>query len=152
VRGESATPLPAHGLPLGIELEIDCAETDVELRSGDLVFTYTDGLMEARREGEMYGPERLTEFVRRIGPLLTPQELVAKVHREVAGWAGGLTDDAVAPARLSQSPVPSPQSPGLFSKGISTSHPRCNFRPLGWSRARLRPTRTPTRTWSPDSG
>ena len=87
VRGDSATPLPAHGLPLGIELEIDCAETDVELRSGDLVFTYTDGLMEARREGEMYGPERLTEFVRRMGPLLTPQELVAKVHREVAGWA-----------------------------------------------------------------
>jgi GAF domain-containing protein len=96
VRGDSATPLPAHGLPLGIELEIDCAETDVELRSGDLVFTYTDGLMEARREGEMYGPERLTEFVRKIGPLLSPQELVAKVHREVAGWAGGLSDDAVA--------------------------------------------------------
>jgi GAF domain-containing protein len=96
VSGDSATPLPAHGLPLGIDGEIDCVESSVELSPGDLVFAYTDGLMEARREGETYGAERITEFVRKMAPLLSPQELVGKVHREVAGWAGGLTDDAVA--------------------------------------------------------
>jgi sigma-B regulation protein RsbU (phosphoserine phosphatase) len=96
VRGDSATPLPGHGLPLGIDAEIDCTESSVELRQGDLVFAYTDGLMEARREGETYGAERITAFVRKMAPLLSPQELVGRVHREVAGWAGGLSDDAVA--------------------------------------------------------
>jgi GAF domain-containing protein len=96
VRGDSTTPLPTHGLPLGIDAELVCVESSVELHRGDLVFGYTDGLMEARREGETYGPERITDFVRKMAPLLSPQELVGRVHREVAGWAGGLSDDAVA--------------------------------------------------------
>jgi serine phosphatase RsbU (regulator of sigma subunit) len=96
VRDDSATPLPVHGLPLGIDAEIECVESSVELRRGDLVFGYTDGLMEARREGETYGAERITEFVGKMGPLLSPEELVGRVHREVHGWAGGLSDDAVA--------------------------------------------------------
>ena len=88
--------LASHGLPLGIEAELGCGETSLELNAGDLVFAYTDGLMEARRDGELYGTDRLTEFVRRMATVQSPDQLVRAVHREVGGWAGGLTDDAVA--------------------------------------------------------
>src|SRR3954454_23728754 len=96
VRDNSATPLERHGLPLCIDADIDGVEPSVELRRGHLVFAYTDGLMEARRDGETYGAERITEFVRKTAPRLSPQDLVSRVHREVAGWASGLSDDAVA--------------------------------------------------------
>ena len=95
VRSDSATALSATGVPLGIDEEIG-REEEAELRDGDLIFAFTDGLMEARRDGEIYGLERITEFVRRVAPVVSPEELVERVHREVAGWSGGLSDDAVA--------------------------------------------------------
>ena len=46
--------------------------------------------------GESYGSERLADLVARLARSLAPQELVRAVHDEVAGWADGLADDAVA--------------------------------------------------------
>ena len=96
VRSDSTSALKALDLPLGIDAGVTYEGAEVELRDGDLVFAYTDGLMEARREGQTFGLDRLTDFVTRIGPALSPKELVRAVHREVAGWAGGITDDAAA--------------------------------------------------------
>lgn len=98
VRAGSARPLGATGVPLGIDAELEGGEHAVELREGDLVFAYTDGLMEARRAGEIFGLDRLIELVRRLEAALSPKELVRAVHSEVAGWADGLGDDAVAMA------------------------------------------------------
>jgi GAF domain-containing protein len=98
VGADSATSLPALDLPLGIDREVNYRGAELELREGDLVFACTDGLMEARRDGETFGLERLTDFVSGMAPALSPQELVRAVHREVSGWAGGLTDDAAAMA------------------------------------------------------
>jgi serine phosphatase RsbU (regulator of sigma subunit) len=73
-----------------------CSESQLRLESGDLVFAHTDGLIEARREGEMYGQERLAQLVSSWAPTLPAQELVRAVHEDVAGWADGISDDAVA--------------------------------------------------------
>ena len=60
------------------------------------MFAHTDGLIEARRAGEMYGAERLARFVAGAAGSQSPKELVRAVHEEVTGWADGISDDAVA--------------------------------------------------------
>src|SRR5215211_1325320 len=96
VSGGEHRPLEGHGLPLGIDESPGYGETELELAGGDLVFAYTDGLIEARRRGEVYGPERLARLVSGWAGALRAEELVSAVHDEIAGWAGGLADDAVA--------------------------------------------------------
>ena len=94
-RGE-VVPLASHGLPLGVEEAVDYQEVSLELGPKDLVFAYTDGLIEARRGGEMFGLDRLTAFVAEYAGVLSPQELVGAVRGEVTRFADGLSDDAVA--------------------------------------------------------
>ena len=96
VRGGTATELESRGMPLGIERDHPYRDSELELQPDDVVFAYTDGLMEARRGGEVYGMDRLAKLVASLSGELGPQELVKGVHEEVARWANGLTDDAVA--------------------------------------------------------
>jgi GAF domain-containing protein len=96
VRDGRAEPLDLHGLPLGVDDVRSYSESDLSLAGGDLVFAYTDGLVEARRDGEVYGQERLAAMVARLAGTHAPAELVAAMHEEVAAWGDGLDDDAVA--------------------------------------------------------
>jgi serine phosphatase RsbU (regulator of sigma subunit) len=96
VVGGVAQPLVSHGLPLGIDPSVDYEEGELELAPGDVVFAFTDGLIEARRAGELFGVDRLADFVAEYAGVLSPQELVGAVRGEVARFADGLSDDAVA--------------------------------------------------------
>jgi sigma-B regulation protein RsbU (phosphoserine phosphatase) len=96
VAGGDARPLASHGLPLGIDDSADYEQAELELEPGDLVFAFTDGLIEARRSGEVFGMERLAAFVAEYAAVLSPQELVGAVRGEVTRFADGLSDDAVA--------------------------------------------------------
>jgi serine phosphatase RsbU (regulator of sigma subunit) len=96
VAGGEVVSLASHGLPLGVEEAVDYQEVSLELGPKDLVFGYTDGLIEARRGGEMFGLDRLTAFVAEYAGVLSPQELVGAVRGEVTRFADGLSDDAVA--------------------------------------------------------
>ena len=57
--GGDVTGLEARGLVLGIESGLRYDEVRTELDVGALVVLYTDGVIEARRDGELYGMERL---------------------------------------------------------------------------------------------
>jgi GAF domain-containing protein len=96
VRGGRAEALGGHGLPLGIDEDPGYLTAELLLGPGELLFAYTDGLPEARQGGETFGTERLAARVAARGRDLGAQELVRAIHEEVAGWAGGLSDDAVA--------------------------------------------------------
>jgi len=96
VRAGLVRPLDSHGLPLGVFERHDYIESELHLERSDLVFAYTDGLIETRREGEMYGTERLSQLVSRLAGSHAAQELVHAVHEDVTGWADGISDDAVA--------------------------------------------------------
>jgi len=60
--GEEPTPLTQGGIVLGYIPDSDYEAGSVELRSGDMVVFYTDGLIEATDpQGEMFGEERTAE-------------------------------------------------------------------------------------------
>jgi sigma-B regulation protein RsbU (phosphoserine phosphatase) len=85
--------LEASGMVLGIEP----GQTYEELRRpfglGDAVVLYTDGVVEARREGELYGEERLDKLLR-DNRELSAQELADAVLVDCRRWVGGdLRDD-----------------------------------------------------------
>jgi serine phosphatase RsbU (regulator of sigma subunit) len=96
IRGGTVCPLDSHGLPLGVQERHGYSESELHLERADLVFAHTDGLVEARRAGEMYGTERLAQLVAGLARSHAPQELVRAVHEDVTGWADGISDDAVA--------------------------------------------------------
>jgi phosphoserine phosphatase RsbU/P len=98
VRSGAACPLDSHGLPLGVLEGQRYSSSELKLGQGDLVFAHTDGLIEARRGGEMYGSERLAQLVVAAARKHAPRELVRTVHEDVTEWADAVSDDAVAMA------------------------------------------------------
>ena len=57
------TGLEARGLVLGIESNQHYEEVRASLEHGGAVVLYTDGVIEARRDGELYGVERLDRLL-----------------------------------------------------------------------------------------
>jgi len=51
------------GTALGLLTEVTVSETIVDLAPGDVLLAYTDGVTEARRNGEMFGDERLADVL-----------------------------------------------------------------------------------------
>jgi serine phosphatase RsbU (regulator of sigma subunit) len=89
----TARPLEAHGLVLGIDGGQEYTESRADLPSGASLVLYTDGVVEARRDGELYGDERLDALLaeRRELPARALAVAVAEDAREFAG--GDLSDD-----------------------------------------------------------
>jgi serine phosphatase RsbU (regulator of sigma subunit) len=89
----STTRLEAHGLVLGIDGGQEYVESGADLPSGASLVLYTDGVIEARRKGELYGDERLDALLvqRRELPARALAVAVAEDAREFAG--GDLSDD-----------------------------------------------------------
>lgn len=54
------------GLPLGVDRRTTYEQAVIELKPGDVLVSYTDGLSEARKGGDMFGEERIIEAVEGI--------------------------------------------------------------------------------------
>jgi serine phosphatase RsbU (regulator of sigma subunit) len=81
------------GLPLGIEPDQEYESERVELEPGSVVVLFTDGVLEARRDGELYGEERLDRLLARKHDL-SAQELASAILDDCRRFAGGdLSDD-----------------------------------------------------------
>ena len=85
--------LAPQGLVLGIEPGQEYSDVRAELPRGASLILYTDGVVEARREGELYGDDRLDALLagRHDLPARSLAALVAESAREFAG--GDLSDD-----------------------------------------------------------
>jgi serine phosphatase RsbU (regulator of sigma subunit) len=91
-RGAAPQPLSVRGLALGIaELQDYPAET-VRLEPGDAAVLFTDGLLEARRDGELYGEERLDAALAAHASL-PAEQLAQAVVEDCRAFAGELADD-----------------------------------------------------------
>jgi serine phosphatase RsbU (regulator of sigma subunit)/uncharacterized protein YigA (DUF484 family) len=92
-RSGNVTQLAGTGLPLGIEPGQSYEEERARLEPGSVVVLYTDGVVEARREGELYGEGRLDRLVAE-GRAFSAQELAEKILADCRAFAGGeLADD-----------------------------------------------------------
>jgi len=80
-----AGPLEVSGLPLGTFDGVSYDEVSVDLAKGDVVVFYTDGLVEARRGREEYGPERLLRGLEAHAALAAP-ELGERLLADLEGF------------------------------------------------------------------
>ena len=89
----STRPLEAHGLVLGIDAGQEYVESGADLPPGASLVLYTDGVVEARRKGELYGDDRLDALLaQRNG--LAARALAVAVAEDAREFAGGdLSDD-----------------------------------------------------------
>ena len=88
----SVEALPARGLAVGIEPGQEYDEVTETLPEGAAVVLFTDGVIEARRDGELYGEERLERLLAdKAG--LAAGELAEAVLEDCRAFAGELTDD-----------------------------------------------------------
>jgi len=92
--GQREFPVPAEGgVPVGIFRGAVYPTNRAVLPEESCVVLYTDGLTDARRDGELFGEERLRQAVRANAPL-PAQELAEALLETVREYAGGvLVDD-----------------------------------------------------------
>jgi len=92
VRDGAPVPLGVRGLALGIAGGQAYEVERVQLEPGDAAVLFTDGLLEARRDGELYGEARLDASLARHASLPAEQLAVAVVE-DCRAYGGDLTDD-----------------------------------------------------------
>jgi serine phosphatase RsbU (regulator of sigma subunit) len=92
MRDGAVEPLGLHGLALGIAGDQAYEAERVTLEPGDVAVLFTDGLLEARREGELYGEERLDASLARHASL-PAEELAVALVEDCRAFGGELADD-----------------------------------------------------------
>jgi serine phosphatase RsbU (regulator of sigma subunit) len=89
----SVVGLESSGLVLGIDSRQQYEESRAAFPPGATIVLYTDGVVEARHRGELYGTERLDAFLTEHREL-SPRELAHAVTEDARRYSGGeLTDD-----------------------------------------------------------
>lgn len=84
--GEIVTMDMSRNLPLGITDDADFETTTFQLKPGDTMITFTDGVVEAENAaGEQFGDNRLMDAVRKAGP--RPQDVLTSILDAVRGFA-----------------------------------------------------------------
>lgn len=91
----TVSALEATGPVLGAFAGMDFAETTTHLNEGEILFLYTDGITEARRDGELYGEERLFADLG-LAERSSMQSLAARVVGNVMAFARGHLGDDLA--------------------------------------------------------
>ncbi len=81
--------LSSKGIPLGITKSENYATASIELSQGDLVFCFTDGIIDAVNDsGDDFGLERLKKVIKEYSSL-NSSTIVNVVFREIDIWANG---------------------------------------------------------------
>lgn len=87
--------LPACGRLLGPFDDPDLTPAEATLRPGDTILLYTDGLSEARRDGEQFGEDRLHDAVV-AAPRGSLAGLLTHIELEAVTFAQGQPQDDIA--------------------------------------------------------
>jgi serine phosphatase RsbU (regulator of sigma subunit) len=80
--------LDAEGLIFGIKKDISFEQKTTDLEPGDILFLYTDGIVEAENNNkDFFGIERLEKLLEESGDL-NPQELIDHIMNQVRIFTG----------------------------------------------------------------
>jgi PAS domain S-box-containing protein len=85
--------------PLGVFAEASWRMGETQLEVGDVLLLYTDGITEARQNGEFFGEERLLSLLKRKH--FTAERLPKLILDKVLEFSGGVLQDDVAILALS---------------------------------------------------
>lgn len=89
--GAACTKLEADGLIFGVKKEVSFEEKRTPLEKGDIVFLYTDGIIEAEsKQGDFFGSERLCETLI-MHRHLAPQDLIKVVVKNLQDFCESKT-------------------------------------------------------------
>ena len=83
------------GSMLGMIADAEVPESSTELEPGDVLVLYTDGITEARRDGEFFGDDRVARLIADAGDL-SAQELADALVATAVEFQGGTTRDDIA--------------------------------------------------------
>jgi serine phosphatase RsbU (regulator of sigma subunit) len=109
IRGDGIEPLSSGGMPVGLFAGQGYVERTVQLADNDLLFFYTDGMVEVENErGDMFGAERLESLLRAqrdqgVDALL---ERIEHEVRQFRGAAEPFDDVTIMALRLGVRPQP----------------------------------------------
>jgi sigma-B regulation protein RsbU (phosphoserine phosphatase) len=79
--------LEAEGIPLGVIEDTELEERKIEMKSGDLVIFYTDGVTEAvDDEDRLFGEERLAQIIRDAYKL-SARDTIEQINSEVLSFS-----------------------------------------------------------------
>jgi serine phosphatase RsbU (regulator of sigma subunit) len=90
-----ASILAAGSPPIGIFDELSYGEQETKLEAGDVLFAYTDGLIEARRDRELFGEKRLMKLIKELKSVPAP-ELPDTVYGRAFDFSEGKLVDDIA--------------------------------------------------------
>ena len=96
--GETTLASRAHHAPLGVFPDWSCTADTLPLLPGDLLLFYTDGVIETRAEGELFGEDRLIEWLGQRATTPLPDLPLALLADLLAFSGGTLTDDVAVMA------------------------------------------------------
>jgi sigma-B regulation protein RsbU (phosphoserine phosphatase) len=89
-----ARPLGEPGSLLGVLENVELHDVQITLAAGDTVLLYTDGVPEARRDGDFYGEARLVQVA--MESLGRAAGLTEALLADVLGFQGGHARDDIA--------------------------------------------------------
>jgi serine phosphatase RsbU (regulator of sigma subunit) len=88
-------PIGRPGTLLGVVANVDLAVVTFDLRPGDFVVLFTDGLLEARRDGEQFGNHGVREVLSSCAGL-APGQVTAALEEAVTAFGRGEPRDDMA--------------------------------------------------------
>ena len=106
------------GLLLGVRSDSHYPDCQVDLGAGDVLVIYTDGLTEAQRGEELFGPERVRKVLDRHAHRRAADILAALVDA-VRAFADGPLDDLTVVV-LKQLADPTAEAAGVRSRAFSS--------------------------------